>query len=224
MQSMEEDAPKGEVRKGNAVDCKPEQRNPHSQHTGWGKRCCRRQGGLQFSRDTSGGSPSSGDGSSNWGSDWSSWHSTVMRVSGESNWPAQPGRGLRMKVNLPNFKDEKTKDTVTYHLLQWNIAVFCCSGWDDQYLLPYVIWSLQGFPGVLARRLGKDPTWLMSSRHWMTIMAWWWHSMPWGRRCILSSKDQWRTWLNLECLSQQALILQSEYPGRIQQEHMEEMK
>ena len=27
-----------------------------------------------------------------------------------------------------------------------------------------------------------------------------------------------------ECLLQQAQILQSEYPGRIQQEHMEEMK
>ena len=52
-----------------------------------------------------------------------------------------------MKVNLLNFKDEKTKDAVTYHLWQWHIAIFCCLGWDDQHLLPYVFQSL-----------GKDAT------------------------------------------------------------------
>ena len=34
----------------------------------------------------------------------------------ESNWPVWAGRGLRVKVNLPIFKDEKTKDAVTYCL------------------------------------------------------------------------------------------------------------
>ena len=37
-----------------------------------------------------------------------------MRLSGESNQSASPGRGLKVKVNLLIFKDEKTKDAVTH--------------------------------------------------------------------------------------------------------------
>ena len=39
----------------------------------------------QFPRDISGGSPSSGGGSSNWGSDQSSQYLTIMKVSIEIN-------------------------------------------------------------------------------------------------------------------------------------------
>ena len=57
-----------------------------------------------------------------------------------------------MKINLPIFKDEKTKDAVTYHSWQWDIAIFCCSGWDDQHLLPYISGhyrgSMETLPGV----------------------------------------------------------------------------
>ena len=63
-----------------------------------------------------------------------------------------------MKVNLPIFKEEKTKDAVTYHSQLWDVAIFHCSGWDNQHMLPYVFWSLQGFPGDLARSLGEDTT------------------------------------------------------------------
>ena len=70
----------------------------------------------------------------------------------------QPGRGLWVKVNLLIFKDEKTKDAVPYCSLQWDIAIFCCLGWDDQHLLTYVFQSLQGFLGDLARSLGEDAT------------------------------------------------------------------
>ena len=56
------------------------------------------------------------------------------------------------------FKDEKTKDAVTYHLWRSDVTIFCCSGWDDQHLLPYVIQSLLGFPRDLARSLGDDAT------------------------------------------------------------------
>ena len=82
----------------------------------------------------------------------------MMRVSGECNQPVQPGKGIKVKVNLLIFKDEKTKDAVTYCSWQWDIAIFCCSGWNNQHLLPYVFHSLQWFPGDLARRLGEDPT------------------------------------------------------------------
>ena len=63
-----------------------------------------------------------------------------------------------MKVNLLIFKDEKARDAVTYHLWQWDIAIFCCSGCNDQHLLPGVFWSLQGFLGDLAMCLGEDST------------------------------------------------------------------
>ena len=109
---------------------RPEWRNTHSQHTGQGSRWHRRQGRPQFPKDTSGGSPSSGGGSSDWVSNQSSWHSTIMRVSGESNQPAWPGRGLRVKVSLWIFKDKKTKDAVTYCSWQWYIAIFHCWGRD----------------------------------------------------------------------------------------------
>ena len=82
----------------------------------------------------------------------------MMRVFRESNQSVQAGRGLRVKINLPIFKDEKTKDAVAYFLWQWDIAIFCYLGWDDQHLLPYIFWSLQGFHGDLARSLGEDAT------------------------------------------------------------------
>ena len=140
---MEEDAPEVEVRSGNTIDHRPEWRNVHSQCIGWGSRQCRRQGTPWFPRDTFGGSPSSGDGSSNLGSNQHSQQSILMGVSEESKWPVQPGRDLRKKVNLPIFKDDKTKDVVTYCLWQWDVAIFCHSGWDDQHLVPYVFWSFQ---------------------------------------------------------------------------------
>ena len=81
-----------------------------------------------------------------------------MRVSGESNQPAWQGRGLRVKVKLLIFKDGKSKGAVTTYLWWWDVAIFCSLGWDDQHLLLSVFQSLQGFPGDLARSLGKDAT------------------------------------------------------------------
>ena len=79
-----------------------------------------------------------------------------MRVPRESNQSAWVGRGLRVEVNLPIFMDKKTKDAVTYHSGWWDVAIFHCSDWDDQHLVPYVFQSLQGFLGDLSRSLGKD--------------------------------------------------------------------
>ena len=62
----------------------------------------------------------------------------MMKVSRESNQPVWVGRGLRVKVNFLIFKDEKTKDAVTYHSWWLDIAIFHHSGLDDQHLLPYV--------------------------------------------------------------------------------------
>ena len=123
------------------------------------------------------------------------------------------------------FKDEKTKDVVTYHLWRWDVAIFHYSGWDDQHLLPYVIWSLQGFPGDLARSLGEDAALIDNlqtlDEHYGVVMTF----------DILSKElysPKQGSGENVAefgvCLLQQVQILHSEYPGRIQQEHMEEMK
>ena len=63
-----------------------------------------------------------------------------------------------MKINLPIFKDEKTKDAVTYHSWQWDVAISHHLGWDDRHLLFYIFQSSQGFLGNIARSLGKDTT------------------------------------------------------------------
>ena len=130
-----------------------------------------------------------------------------------------------MKVSLPIFKDEKTKDAVTYHSWQWGIVIFCHTGWDDQHLLLYIFQSLQGFPGDLARRLGKDTTLTdilqMLDEHYSMVMTFnvlskELYSLKQGSG---ENVAEFRV-----CLSQQNHIVQSEYPGSIQQEHMEEMK
>ena len=63
-----------------------------------------------------------------------------------------------MKINLPVFKDEDMKDTVTYQSWCWDIMVYHQARCWDCTLLPYVICSLQGYPGELGRRLGTNST------------------------------------------------------------------
>ena len=140
----------------------------------------------------------------------------------ESNWAGRAGRGLRVKVNLLIFKDEKTKDTVTYHLWCRDVAIFCHLGWDDQHLLPYIFWSLQGFPGDLARSLGEDATLTdhlqMLNEHYSMVMTF-------DTLFYSLKQGSWENVVQFGVhLLQQVQILQLEYPERIQQEHMEETK
>ena len=110
MWTLEEDASKPEVRNDKVSNHGTKCRNACSQHLGRSRRWHRRQGTPQLLRDASSGSPSSGGGSSDEWSEWSSHQSTMMRGSRESNWVERTGRGLREKVNLLIFKDQKTKD------------------------------------------------------------------------------------------------------------------
>ena len=64
-----------------------------------------------------------------------------------------------MKINLPVFKDEDTKDAVTYQSWCWDLMVYHCTGCQDHTFLPYAIHSLQGYPGELVRSLGIEFTW-----------------------------------------------------------------
>ena len=66
--------------------------------------------------------------------------------------------GGQMKINLPIFKDENKKDAVAYQSWHWDIMVYHQAGCWDHTLLPYVICSLQGYPGELVRSSGTNIT------------------------------------------------------------------
>ena len=63
-----------------------------------------------------------------------------------------------MKINLPIFKDENTKDTVTYQSWRWDLTVYHQTGCQGHTLLPYTIWSLQGYPREPMRSSRMDIT------------------------------------------------------------------
>ena len=66
--------------------------------------------------------------------------------------------GGHMKINLPVFKDEDTKDAVTYQSWCWDLTVYHHAWCWDHTLLSYVICSLQGYLGQLVRSSGMDIT------------------------------------------------------------------
>ena len=122
----------------------------------------------------------------------------------------------RVKVSLLIFKDEKTKDAVSYH--SWDIAIFCHSGWDDQHLLPCVFWSLQGFPGDLARSLGEDTTLndvlQTLAKHFGVVMTF--NTLSKELYSLKQGSGEKMAKFRVH-LSQQVQIFQSEYPERTQQ-------
>ena len=63
-----------------------------------------------------------------------------------------------MKINLSVFKDEDTKDAITYQSWHWDLKVYCCAGCQDHTLLLYAFCSLQGYPGELGRSSETDIT------------------------------------------------------------------
>ena len=65
---------------------------------------------------------------------------------------------MHMKKNLPIFKDEDTKDAVTYQSWRWDLTMYRHAGCRDRTLLPYAIRSLQGYPGELVWSSGTDIT------------------------------------------------------------------
>ena len=63
-----------------------------------------------------------------------------------------------MKINLPIFKDEDTKDAVTFQSWRWDLTVYRHAGCRDDTLLPYAIRSLLSYPGELVQSSGTDVT------------------------------------------------------------------
>ena len=149
----------------------------------------------------------------------------MIRESCRSHRSACAGRSLQVKVNFPTFKNEKSKDAGTCYLCQWDVAIFCQSGWDDQHLLPYVFCSLQGFLGDLPRCLGKDATLSdilkLLDKHYGVVMTF--DALSKELYSLKQGLSENIAEFGVHLL-QQVQILQSEYPRRIQPEHMEEMK
>ena len=172
MRGLEEAASNGEVRNGDMGDGRLEQRSTHCQHAGWGSRWCRQQERPWFPRDPSGGSPSSRGGSPSQGSDQSSLQSTMTRVSRESNWTVSAGRGLRVKVNLTIFKDEKNQGCCNLLFVAERCSFFHHSHWDDQHLLStfLIVARVPGRPGW-EFRWGCYPEWHPPDVGWAL-----WHS------------------------------------------------
>ena len=126
---------------------------------------------------------------------------------------------------MPIFKDEKTKDAVTYCSYQWDVTIFCHLGWDNQHLLPHVLWSLQEFLRDLARSLGEDPilndVLKMLEKYYGMVMTF--DALSKELYCLKQGSGKNIATFGV-CLSQEVQILQLEYPGMIQKEHIEEMK
>ena len=99
-------------------------------------------------------------------SDWSSLsmmssmlsrldHSDRLRCS---RWGRQHQEETCMKINLPIFKDEDAKDSMTYQSWRWDLTVYWYAGCSYHTLLPYTIRSLQGYPRELVQSSGTDIT------------------------------------------------------------------
>ena len=76
------------------------------------------------------------------------WHSLCGRWWGEARTHA--------KINLPVFKDKNAKDAITYQSWRWDLTVYQHMGCRDYTVLPYTIWSLQGYPGDLVQSSSMD--------------------------------------------------------------------
>ena len=114
---------------------------------------------------------------------------------------------------------------MTYHSWHWDVSIFCCSGWDDHHLLPYVFRSLQGFLGDLARSLGEDATLgdvlQTLDEHYGDMMTF--NALSKELYSLKQGMGENVAEFGVH-LSQQVQILLMEYLGRIQQEHVKGVK
>ena len=85
-----------------------------------------------------------------------------MSDRSDGSWHSQQGKqhqeDAHMKINLPVFKDEDVKDAVTCQSWRWDLTMYQHAGCRDHTLLPYAIWSLQGYSGELMQSSGTDIT------------------------------------------------------------------
>ena len=130
-----------------------------------------------------------------------------------------------MKINLPVFKDEDTKDAVTYQSWRWDLTVYQHAGCRDHTLLPYAIRSLQGYPGELVQSSGTDITLddvlMILDEHYNNVKA-----------LDALNQEPFQLWMADKetvsnwgvCLSRQLQILAASFPDHFPPEHLVELK
>ena len=81
---------------------------------------------------------------------------------------APQGTQRPYEITLPVFKDEDTKDAITYQSWCWDLTVYHCTGCQDCTLLPYTIHCLQGYPGGGGEEFGDrhHPGWCPHHAGW----------------------------------------------------------
>ena len=148
----------------------------------------------------------------------------------EGSWCPQQGRWCgetraHMKINLPVFKDEDTKDTLTYQSWRWDLMVYHHTGCRDHTLLTYAIWSLQHYPRELVRSSEMDVTLddmlTILDEHYINVKA-------------LDALDQelFQLWMadketNLDwgiCLSIHLHVLATSFPNHFPPNHVAELR
>ena len=220
MQGLE-DASKAEVRNDEVSTCGTEWKNTHSQCVG--RRWCRKQSTPQLLKDTSGGSPASG-GSSDWEAKCSH-QLTMMRGSRESNWAGRTGQGLRVKVNLLIFMEEKDQECSDVPFLAVGHSYFPLLGLGWPTLVAVCPLVITGVPWRSCQEFRQG---CYLNQHLVVLDKYYGMVMTFDTlsKELYSIKQGSRGNVAMfrVCLLQQVQILHSEYLRRIQQEHVEEMK
>ena len=122
---------------------------------------------------------------------------------------------------------KRPKMLLTYHSWRWDIAIFSLLGLGWPTLAAIHLPVITGVPWRPCQefRWGCYPNQCLTEC-WISTMAWWWHLTPLVRSSIPSSKVLGRMWPSSEwtCHSRFRYSSQSTHGGRIQQEHVEEIK
>ena len=132
---------------------------------------------------------------------------------------------MHMKINLPIFKDEDTKDAVTYQSCRWDLMVYKCTGCRDRTLLPYAIRSLQVYPGELVQSSSTDITLddvlMILDKHYNNVKAL--HTLK--QELFQMRMDDKETVLDWGvCLSRHLQILAVSFPDHFPPDRVAELK
>ena len=148
----------------------------------------------------------------------------MMRESRESTWARRVGRGLRAKVNLLIFKDEDQRySDLPFMVVGWSCFQPLGLGWPTLVAIPLLVMTgVSWRPCQEFRQVATLTDVLqMLDEHYSIVMMF----NTLSKELYSHKQDSGENVAEFRvCLSQQVQILQSEYPGRIQQEHVEEMK
>ena len=141
------------------------------------------------------------------------WHFATGRCHREARY--------HMKINLPVFKDEDTKDAVTYQSWRWDLTVYHHAGCQDHTLLPYAIQSLQGYPGELVRSSRTDNVLTILDEHYNSVKA-----------LDTLNKELFQLWMGEKetaldwgvCLWRHLQVLAASFPECFPPDHVAELK